>query len=157
MATDLFSRASQILDVLRDIELSVAQLYRGFSSSFPPDRVLWEDLARDEVNHAAMVEELKNALLKNGSPFELGQVNIFTLATFRTGIEGYLHRLERGELQRRHAFFIARDFENTLIENGFYYAVVSENKDYQTIQGKIQKETLAHLQRLENYIQTIFP
>jgi hypothetical protein len=104
-----------------------------------------------------MVTELKNTLLKNGAPFEVGAVDLFALATCRKGIEGYLDRLQRGELGRRNAFFIARDFERTVIELGFYNAVKSENKDYQLIQSKIQKETEIHLQKLENYIQTIFP
>ncbi len=154
---DLFSKAGQILDVLREIELVVAELYRRFSISFPHDRVFWQDLSKDEENHAAMVTELKNTLLKNGAPFEVGEVNLFTLATYRKGIEGNIDRLQRGELSRRNAFFIARDFEKTLVEHRFYSTIRSENKDYQVIQNKIQKETETHLQKLENYIQTIFP
>jgi hypothetical protein len=157
MTNDLFSRAGQILDVLREIELVVAELYRQFSVFFPHDRVFWQDLSNDEENHATMVMELKNTLLKNGAPFEVGAVNLFALSAYRKGIEGYLDRLRRGELGRKNAFFIARDFERTVIEHGFYNAIKSENNDYQQIRNKIQKETEIHLQKLENYIQTIFP
>ena len=155
--SDLFSQASQILDVLREIELMAAELYRRFSLSFPHDRVFWQDLSKDEENHADMVTELKNTLLKNGAPFEVGNINLFALAAYRKGIEGYLERLQKGQLGRRNAFFIARDFEKTMIEHGFYSTIRSENKDYQVIQSNIQKETESHLQKLENYIQTIFP
>lgn len=154
---DLFSKASQILDVLREVELVVAELYRRFSVSFPHDRVFWQDLSKDEENHAAMVTELKNTLLKNGAPFEVGEVNLFALATCRKGIEGNIDRLQRGELGRRNAFLIARDFEKILIRHHFYKVIRSENRDYQVIQNRIQRETEIHLQKLENYIQTIFP
>ena len=72
---DMYGKAAQILDGLRHIELIVAELYKRFSRSFVQDRVFWEDLSRDEENHAVMVMELKNMLLKNGSPFELGNTS----------------------------------------------------------------------------------
>jgi uncharacterized protein (DUF1919 family) len=154
---DQFSQASQILDVLREIELVVAELYRRFSVSFPHDRVFWQDLSDEEENHAASVAELKNTLLKNGAPFEIGKINLFVLTTYRQGIESIISRLQRGSIGRRDAFFIARDLERSLIERSFYNTIRSENKAYQLIQQKIQKETESHFQKLENYIQTIFP
>lgn len=154
---DQFSTANLILDGLREIELAVAELYRLFARAFPPDRAFWEDLGRDEESHAALVIELKDTLLKNGWAFEVGKVNPLVLNTYRHGIEGQVERLRLGELGRRNALFIARDFEKTLVEHGFYSLVRSENKDYQAIQSRIQKETETHLQKLENYILTIFP
>jgi hypothetical protein len=154
---DQFSAASLILDGLREIELAVAELYRLFAQAFPPDRIFWEELGRDEENHATLVTELKNTLFKNGWAFEVGKVNHLVLNTYRHGIEGQIKRLHRGELGRRNALFIARDFEKTLVEHGFYSLVRSENKDYLAIQARIQKETEAHLQKLENYILTLFP
>ncbi len=154
---DMYARAEQVLDFLRDIELVVAELYRRFSRSFAQDRVIWEDLSQDEEGHAAMVTELKNTLLKNGSPFEVGKINLAALGTYRQGIEDHLGRLQRGEVGRQNALFIARDFERTLIEHRFYEAIRSDNPEYRSIQAKIRKETELHLQKLENYIRTLFP
>jgi 1,2-phenylacetyl-CoA epoxidase catalytic subunit len=135
----------------------MAELYRRFSRSFAQDRVIWEDLSQDEEGHAAMVTELKNTLLKNGSPFEVGKINLAVLSTYRQGIEDHLGRLQRGELGRQNALFIARDFERTLIEHRLYESIRSDNPEYQSIQAKIRKETELHLQKLENYIRTLFP
>ncbi|MFZ2053116.1 MAG: hypothetical protein WAU81_02855 [Candidatus Aminicenantales bacterium] len=154
---DMYARAEQILDFLRDIELVVAELYRRFSHSFAQDRVIWEDLSQDEESHASMVTELKRTLLKNGSPFEVGKINLAALKTYRQGIENHLDRLQRGELGRQNALFIARDFEKTLVEHRFYESIRSDNPEYRAIQAKIQKETELHLQKLENYIRTLFP
>lgn len=154
---DMYVKAEQILDFLRDIELVVAELYRRFSRSFAQDRVIWEDLSQDEESHATLVTELKNTLLKNGSPFEVGRINVAALSTYRQGIESHLNRLQRGELGRQNALFIARDFERTLIEHRFYESIKSDNPEYQSIQAKIRKETELHLQKLENYIRTLFP
>jgi hypothetical protein len=154
---DMYMKAGQILDFLRGIELVVADLYRRFAYSFVEDRVIWEDLCRDEETHASMVTELKNTLLKNGSPFEIGKINLAALSTYRRGIERHLERLRSGELGRRNALFIARDFERTLVEHRFYESIKSQNPDYRAIQARIQKETELHLQKLENYIRTLFP
>jgi 1,2-phenylacetyl-CoA epoxidase catalytic subunit len=154
---DMYARAAQILDFLRDIELVVAELYRRFSHSFAQDRVIWEDLSQDEEGHAAMVTELKSTLLKNGSPLEVGKINLAALSTYRQGIENHFVRLQRGELGRQNALFIARDFERALVEHRFYESVRSDNPEYRAIQHRIQKETELHLQKLENYIRTLFP
>jgi len=154
---DMYSKAEQILDSLRQIELVVAELYKRFSRSFIQDRVLWESLSRDEENHAALVDELKRTLLKNGSPFELGRISLIALSTYRQGVENQLSRLDRGELRRQSAFFIARDFEKTLIERRFYDSIHSQNPEYKQIQENIRRETETHLQKLENYIKTLFP
>jgi hypothetical protein len=154
---DMYGKAGELLDTLRQIELMVAELYKRFARSFVQDRVFWEDLSQDEENHAVMVTELKNMLLKNGSPFELGRLSLIALSTYRQGVEGQLSRLGRGELRRQNAFFIARDFEKTLIERRFYESIRSENPEYRAIQEKIRLETQSHLQKLENYIKTLFP
>ena len=154
---DMYLKAGQILDFLREIELIVAELYKRFSHSFVQDRVFWEDLSQDEESHALMVTELKNTLLRNGSPFEVGKINLLALSTYRQGVESQMGRLQRGELRRQNAFFIARDFEKTLIEHRFYESIRSQNPEYRAIQDKIRTETELHLQKLENYIKTLFP
>lgn len=154
---DMYSRARQVLDGLREIELIVAELYRHFSHAFPSDRVFWQTLAGDEESHAAMVSDLKTTLMQNGWSFEVGKVSLAALNTFRLGIIGQIDRLRKGELGRRNALFVARDFERTLIENGYYELIRSDNKDYKEIQDRIRKETEVHLQKLENYILTLFP
>ncbi len=154
---DIYAQAGQILDSLQSIELVVAELYRRFAVSFAEDRVIWEDLSQDEEGHATMVSELKSVLLKNGSPLEVERTNLAALGTYRKGIEDQIDRLRRGELGRQKALFIARDFERTLVERRFYDLIRSANPEYRTIQEKIRKETELHLQKLENYIRTLFP
>jgi len=153
---DMYQKAGQILDLLRQVELVVAELYRRFSRSFVQDRAFWEALSRDEENHAAMVEELKTTLLKNGFPFALGKISLVALSTYRQGVESQLNRLEKGEIQRQNAFYIARDFERTLIERSFYDMIRSEKPEYKALQEKIRRETEFHLQKLESTIKMLF-
>jgi hypothetical protein len=157
MNNDMFLQAAGILDELRDIELAVSELYRRFAAVFAADRIFWQDLAQDEESHASLASELKATLLKNGSPFEVVKLNSAVLGTIRQGIDQQLRRLQRGEISRRAALFIAKDLEKTLIEHSFYESVRSEKPDYRVVQEKIRRETEGHREKLENYILTIFP
>jgi rubrerythrin len=157
MTEDVFLQAARILDQLREVELSVADLYRRFAGAFGADRIFWQDLARDEDRHAELASELKGALLKNGAPFEVVRLSPALLATFRQGIDQQHARFQRGEISRRAALFIARDFEKALVEYGFYDAIRSEKPDCRLVQERIRRETEGHFQKLQNYILTIFP
>lgn len=157
MNNDMFLQAAGILDELRDIELTISELYRRFAAVFAADRIFWQDLAQDEESHAALAAELKATLLKNGSPFEVVKLDSAVLGTFRQGIEQQTTRLQKGQISRRDSLYIAKDFEKTLAEHSFYESVRSENPDYHVIQEKIRRETEGHLEKLQNYILTIFP
>jgi len=104
-----------------------------------------------------MVSELKDALLRNGAPFEVARLNSAILVTFRQGIEQQSMRLQRGEISRRTALFIARDLEKSLVEGSFFDAIRSEKPGFCMVQEKIRRETEGHLERLQNYILTLFP
>jgi len=157
MNDDVFHQAGMILDAMQAVEFAAADMYRRFAGSFPADRIFWQGLAEDEDGHAAMVSDLKAALRRNGAPFEVGRLNSAVLATFRHGIEQQSLRLQRGEISRRAALFIARDLEKTLIEHSFYGAIRSEKPEFRMVQEKIRRETEGHLERLQNYILTLFP
>ena len=157
MTNDIYLQARIILDQMQAVEFAAADIYRRFAASFPADRIFWQGLAEDEDGHAAMVSELKAALLRNGAPFEVVRLNSAILVTFRQGIEQQSMRLQRGEISRRTALFIARDLEKSLIERSFFDAIRSEKPGFRMVQEKIRRETEGHLERLQNYILTLFP
>jgi hypothetical protein len=155
--SDIYLQAGLIFDELRALELAAADMYRRFAASFPADRIFWQNLAEDEDGHAVLIEELKTVLLKNGAPFEIIWPSLPALAAFRQGVEQQSLRLQHGVIGRRAALFIARDLERTLIERSVYGAVRSGKPEFRMVQEKIRRETSGHLERLQNYILTIFP
>jgi rubrerythrin len=154
---DIYQKARMMLDEMQAVEFAAADLYRRFAGSFPADRVFWQSLAEDEDGHAAMVSELRASLLRNGAPFEVVRLNAAVLATFRRGIEQQSIRLQRGEVSRQGALYIARDIEKTLIERAFFDAIKSEKPEFRMVQKRIRGETEGHFQKLQNYILTLFP
>ena len=157
MKSDIYLLAGLIFDELGAVELAAADMYRRFAASFPADRIFWQSLAEDEDSHAVLVAKLKAILLKNGAPFEIVGPGSAVLAAFRQSVEQQSWRLQRGEISRRAALFIARDLERTVIERNFYGAVKSGKPEFRMVKEKIRRETEGHLERLQNYLLTIFP
>jgi hypothetical protein len=147
--------AGRILDMLRDVELLVAELYRRFARFFPKDRELWESLSADEEGHAAAAAELKGLLAPDRAPSIHERVNLAALGTYKKGLEYHFHRLERGEINRTKALFTARDIERTLVEKAFYELVQSEDPNYRAGQARVDGETKSHLEKLEAYIAAL--
>lgn len=157
MNGDIYQKARDILDEMEAVEFAVADLYRRFAGSFPTDRVFWQGLAQDEDGHAGLVGELRASLLRNGATFEVVRSNAAVLATFRKGVEFHSLRLQRGEIGRQSALFIARDLEKSLIERSFFSAIRSDKPEFRLVQDRIRGETEGHFERLQNYILTLFP
>jgi hypothetical protein len=49
------------LDAASQLEMLVADLYSIFEKSFSEDELFWHQLAVEEKNHAALIENLKNS------------------------------------------------------------------------------------------------
>lgn len=150
---DKFSKVIDLLDGLMKIEKSIADLYKAFAAAFPMDEAFWNNLSVDEKNHAHLITELKTSLLQNGTSLEIRKLNSYALDTYRKGLEEQIGRLHRGEIGRRNAFFLARDFEKTLIEGRFYELIQTRDESSLAILDRIQKETEFHWQKLERHIQ----
>ncbi len=44
----------------RDVELAVASVYKNFMERFPEDRLFWQDLYRDELEHSFWLSDATN-------------------------------------------------------------------------------------------------
>jgi hypothetical protein len=149
------NKTAEVLDRLREIELLVAELYRRFARAFIEDRELWQGLSRDEEGHAALAERLKGMALEDEGPAALGRVHLAALETYKKGLEYQIGRLDRGEIARRNALFIARDLEKTLVERTYYDFVEGGGPDAGTLAARIKSEPESHLGKLERYIAEV--
>lgn len=148
------TRAAQVvLDELAAIESRLADFYGKCAETFTTDREIWRGLQVDEQSHAGFVSELKSMLRLRPEAFEPGGVGLPALKTYKKGIEEQIIRLERREIPRKNALFIARDFENTLIEKAFYTALHCSLPEYLELIGRIDAETERHRRKLDAYIK----
>lgn len=144
-----------LLDLLKDIESALGDFYGRCAFFFPEDKHLWEELKSEEIKHAGQVEELTTIFTEKKEEFLLGEFNPVALKTYLEGIEDQRDRLEKGELTRDNALFIARDCEDTLVEKKFLRAVESDEPEFIRLTEQIEQEEKEHLEKLDDYIKAI--
>ncbi len=150
------NRGTQVLGTLKEIELLIAELYRRFAAAFAEDLELWESLSREEEGHAALAEGLRVVLEgQDVAPDALDKIHLAALETYKKGIEYQLGRLDRGEIVRRNALFIARDLEKTLVERMYYDLIKGAGTGAAEAAIRIQAETESHFGKLEAYIASL--
>ncbi len=149
---DRRTKAAPILDSLREIELLIAELYRGFAGAFDEDRALWEGLSREEEEHARLVAGLKELAGDTAVPGSLKGIHLAALGTYRKGLEYQLGRLKKGELTRTNALAIARDLERTLVERLSHEIFQKGGPEPRSIAGRLLDESESHRARLEAYM-----
>jgi hypothetical protein len=76
------------------------------------------------------------------------------IKTFREGINIQFQRLQNGELSKKNIFYIARDFENSLVEHKFYEKIEGEVEGLESIKKKLETECKSHLRKLNDFIET---
>ncbi len=149
------STVLMIMDELAGIETRLAAFYGRCADAFRIDRDIWKELEADERSHVDFVSELKSMMILRPEAIEPGKVGLPALQTYKKGIEEQIFRLERGEIPRMNALFIARDFENTLIEKAFYSVLRSRYPEFMALTGRIDAETQRHRDKLNAYIEEI--
>ncbi len=146
----------QMMDQLKAVESALARFYSICASSFPQDKDLWDGLARDEEEHARLVDELRQIVTERRAECAPEKFNPALLNTYLFGIKAEVDRLKKGEMGRRQALNIAKDYEHTLVENKFFKVIQSPLAEYEQISRRIEQETQAHFQRLLRYFQEKF-
>jgi hypothetical protein len=145
-----------LLDLLKQIELSIAQLYTAFAAAFPEDALLWDDLRAEEIVHANRAAALKAMVVENRDAFAPDRFNPAVLKTYLSGLADNARRLKNNEIGRRQALVIARDFENTLVEGSFFRVVKSTLPEFEKLAEQIELETKVHKHKLDDYLKERF-
>ena len=66
-----------------------------------------------------------------------------------------VERMKNRELTREQLLIIARDIENSLIENKFYELVRSKNEEFLKLIKEIKQQTMVHKSQLEERLKQL--
>ena len=140
----------KILQQLIDQEALLSRLYAIFSKQFPEYQEFWEELSKEEVRHAKLIEKLFEATKTGKIVFDEGKIKTYTLAAFITRLEGIVEKAERGELTPASAFSYAVDYESSLIEKNVFSHFDSLSDKAKNTLKILQIETINHVERIRN-------
>lgn len=145
----------EILDALKNIELTLSRIYLACSKMFPEDGKLWSELHQEEQKHAAMIEQLKELAQAYPEKCSLGRFNLQTISTFQKGIENQINDFNSGKIDRVKALNLSRDYENSILEKNFIDSIMSPLPEFQSMKRKISQDTYQHRKRIIDHLQSL--
>jgi len=150
--------SSQVLTIMKELELCFAELYRAASQidSSRNMREFWLQLSYQEEIHAEYVGKMMEAYSEAPEKFEIGrQFNAISLKTWISEIKATVSKVKNGEIDPRSLLSIASDYEDTLMEKNCSEYLNSADVEYTNLMNKIMAETRHHREMLENKIKEI--
>lgn len=138
----------ELIELLRQYELSIAALYDTFARLLATHEKAWSKFANEERLHAKWISTLHDYLKKEKLSIE--QTN-FTIQSTRTAISYIEKQIEKAgasDLDLRKALSIAIDIEKSLFESSFFRIFQFKGSKAVKIQSQLIQATKIHIDKL---------
>lgn len=134
-----------VMNDMVSLEVALAELYEACSARFPEDRNFWLAIRNQEQLHAQSIGKLAELVSSHPREFTFGRpFNPGVIKTILASVRSYTEQVQKGQLQRQRALFIARDLENSVLEAHYSDVVSTSNVEFGKAIEAITKDTLAH-------------
>ena len=140
----------KIIELMGEQELLLAKLYNIFADQFLDHKDFWQDLAKDELQHAEWVKKFYQAEKEDLVAFSEGKVNVYSMNAFIENLEKTIQRAENGEINLKMAISYTLDFERSLIEKNTFSRFEIIDEKLAGIMTKLESETRRHLKKAED-------
>lgn len=154
--SQLAVRITSVLKPMADAETSLSAFYMLCAKAQPERTAFWNSVSRDELHHAANIDEMIEIIYKKPHLFKEGRIfREAAIKTFVNGINIYVDKLMKNEVPIRNLLYIARDFENTMIETKYAEAIISDDPTFNAFIEEIKKQDEGHKQKFISMIKKI--
>ena len=141
----------EVLTAMAETEQIIGEFYKECGELSKEASEFWKGISNAEIRHSANIKTMIEIISTKPERFEKGRpFNIFAVKTFNDGVQNYINRLKNGEIEKDKAFFIARDIEQSLLENRYGEIVKTDDIEFKTLIGEIVSETEEHNTILEH-------
>lgn len=144
----------EALKLMREHELIIAELYRTCSILWLVDEVFWTDMEQAEMKHAQNIDKMANIV--SGRPENFKPDHPFKLAAIQTSISWIkrnIERVKKREIDMDKMLFIARDIEQSILENKYFEILRTDDIAFQSFINEIILDTMAHHEGLNMKIK----
>lgn len=139
----------KILELLGQLELAMADLYTLFAKTFPKYGDLWTDVSRQETDHADGIKKLRLLAGEDRVQFDEKLTKTYTVKMFISSIEEARSRASTGKMTLINALSISHDFEQAIIEKGFYNFFSGKDGETSKLIESIKEETQDHQAKMK--------
>ena len=145
----------KIIELYRDQELLIADLYRRFAARFPKHAPFWEELAGEELEHAGWVAHLLDRINKGVANFDEGKTRTYTLTTSINHIKGLIASCEQPPFDLKRALTYTLDLEKSLIEKNVFDRFAGDSPEVQKLLTILAETQQTHLRKIEGQVAEI--
>lgn len=138
------------------LELNVAEIYRGFHHRFSEDASFWWRLAIEEENHAGLLKNGMQHFLDAGMfPGELVGTSLDTLVNANHELERILRQEKEAPMSRASAFNLAIKLEELAGEMHFQNVMQEVNNPSEAVKlfQSLNVDDKDHADRIRNYMR----
>lgn len=145
----------EIVDLMLSYEKSVAGLYDSYANRFPEYKAFWEELASEEIDHAATIEELlgkidDKTIFYDGSRFKVPPLKIALDYVMQK-----TRQAEEGDVTLLSALSIAEAIETSVIEAKFYEIFEGDSAYLNHYLRKLHDETADHRKKVQQLLNQV--
>lgn len=145
-----------VFEAMKKLEYVLAGCYTVCAAQWPREEVFWKGLAEQEKLHAGYIAEALELLTT--SPGEFTADRTFTISAIETvthGVRARTDEIRAGGMTLEKALFVARDFENSLLEQKYLEMIRSKNLRYTALMSMVAAQTREHHRALDTKIQEL--
>ena len=140
---------SKIIILLTQQELLVADLYRFFASLYPDLREFWNDIAKEQMEHATWVEYLYKKAQEGAVYFSEEKIRTYTVESFIKYLQDNLARVKEKAPTPSAAFSLALNIENSLLIKRVFERFQSADRELSNLLLSLREKKVDHRKRLE--------
>lgn len=109
-----------------------------------------------EVKHTQNIERIKELISKRPESFTVNpQFKSAAIKTAISGLRWHIQRLEKNEMTEERMLHIARDIEQSILENDYRDVVKTNDAAFQMLMDEIVSDTVAHHDQLNKKISPL--
>ena len=141
-----------ILDLFELNELKISKLYRIYSQKLPERKVFWEQLSKEEIQHAI---EIRNAYSGKEDVFEDNNFARGAIKYVADFVQDGIEQAKENDLSHMEALEIALRVEQSFLEQKCFEIFIPNQKTVKEVLQKLNKETQDHIERLRKELKKV--
>ena len=139
----------EIIELMIRQESLLSKLYTLFAEQFLEHGDVWEELAKEEKQHANWLKQLYDAGEKSIILFDEGKTKTQTMNIYIKYLMGIIAKAENQELTLPQAITYTMDLESSLIEKNAFTHFDSLSEQARSVLKRLAQETEGHFKRVQ--------
>lgn len=143
-------KSDTILGLFEENELNISRLYRIYSQNIPGHKKFWEQLSKEEIQHAL---EIRSAYDGREDVFEDNNFARGTIKYVFDFVQGSIKEAKEEKLSHTKAVETALRIEQSFLERKCFEIFIPNHVAVKEVMQKLNEETEGHIERLQEEVR----